>query len=114
MKSLWKVARTLWQKGLMPSPKSGTVTPDFEKAIKELKKWRVEYKTDKDWIIHVAIWKVSFWWDKILENLNTVLSSILDKKPSSIKNAYINSVSLATSMGPWVSVDVNAVYSVNK
>jgi len=114
MKSLWKIARTLWQKGLMPSPKAWTVTQDFERAIWELKKWRVEFKTDKTWIIHVAIWKVSFWWEKILENLKTIIWAILDKKPSAIKNAYINSVSLSTTMWPWVSVNVNAAYSVNK
>jgi large subunit ribosomal protein L1 len=114
MKSLWKIARTLWQKGLMPSPKAWTVTQDFERAIWELKKWRVEFKTDKTWIIHVAIWKVSFWWEKILENLKTIVAAVLDKKPTSIKNAYINSVSLCTSMWPWVSVDVNEAYSVNK
>ena len=114
MKSLWKIARTLWQKGLMPNPKAWTVTQDFEKAIWELKKWRVEFKTDKTWIIHVSIWKVSFWWAKILENLKTIMSSILDKKPASIKNTYVNSVSLATTMWPWVSIDVNEAYSVNK
>ena len=114
MRSLWKIARTLWQKGLMPNPKAWTVTPNFEQAIWELKKWRVEFKTDKSWIIHVAIWKVSFWWAKIFENLKTIVSAILEKKPSSIKSAYINSVSLCTSMWPWVSVDVNEAYSVNK
>jgi large subunit ribosomal protein L1 len=114
MKALWKVARTLWQKGLMPNPKAGTVSPDFEKSIAELKQWRVEFKTDKNWIIHVAIWKVSFWWEKIWENLNSIVAAILEKKPSAIKNAYINSVSVSTTMWPWVSIDVNEAYSVNK
>ncbi|MCD5383049.1 50S ribosomal protein L1 [Candidatus Gracilibacteria bacterium] len=114
MKSLGKIARTLGQKGLMPNPKAGTVTQDFEKAIGELKKGRVEFKTDKTGIIHVSIGKVSFGGAKILENLKTIMSSILDKKPASIKNTYVNSVSLATTMGPGVSIDVNEAYSVNK
>ena len=114
MKSLWKIARTLWQKWLMPNPKAWTVTPDFEKAISELKKWRIEFKTDKAGIIHVPVWKVSFWWEKILENLKTIISAILEKKPAAIKATYINSVSLSTSMWPWIFVDINDVYSVNK
>lgn len=114
MRWLWKVARTLWQKGLMPNPKAWTVSQDFENAISELKKWRVEFKTDKTWIIHVAIWKVSFWWEKIWANLNSIMAAILEKKPAAVKSSYINSVSLSTSMWPWISIDVNEAYSVNK
>lgn len=114
MKSLWKIARTLWQKGLMPNPKAWTVSQDFEKAIWELKKWRVEFKTDKMWIIHVAAWKVSFWWDKVFENLKSLLSAIIDKKPAAIKTSYIKSVSISTSMWPWILVDTNDIYTAVK
>jgi len=114
MKSLWKVARTLWQKGLMPNPKAWTVTPDFKKAIWELKKWRVEFKTDKAWIIHVATWKVSFWWVKMFDNLKSILSAIIEKKPSAVKSNYIKSISISTSMWPAISLDINDVYTSAK
>lgn len=114
MKSLWKIARTLWQKWLMPNPKAWTVTPNFEKAIMELKKWRVEFKTDKTWIIHVGIWKVSFWWKKAFENLKAIISAIVEKKPSVIKTSYIKSLSISTSMGPAINLDINDAYSSSK
>lgn len=111
MKSLWKVARTLWQKGLMPNPKAGTVTQDVAKTIEELKKWRVEFKTDKFWIIHVAIWKVSFGGEKIFENLKLIVSQIVEKKPAAVKASYIKSLSLATSMWPGISLDISDAQS---
>ncbi len=109
MKDLWKLAKTLWPKWLMPSPKAWTVTQDFEKTIKELKKWKIEFKTDKFWIVHNAIWKVSFGKDKILENFKTLLTSIIETKPSWIKWKFFISVAVTTTMGPSLKVNTNEI-----
>ncbi|MBT4936489.1 50S ribosomal protein L1 [Candidatus Peregrinibacteria bacterium] len=105
MKNLGKIAKNLGTKGLMPSPKAGTVTPDIVKAITEIKKGKVEYKTDKNGLIHCMIGKVSFGADKIEENAKMLLDAILAAKPSAVKGKYINSISLASTMGPGVSVE---------
>ena len=97
-----KVARVLGPKGLMPNPKSGTVTFDLEKAIKEIKAGKVEYRVDKANIIHVPIGKVSFGADKLEENLKTIMQAIVKAKPSSAKGKYLRSVTIATTMGPGV------------
>lgn len=111
MKDLWKIAKVLGPKWLMPSPKAWTVTQDFEATIKDLKKWKVEYKVDKTWIIHNWIWKVSFGKDKIVDNLKTILSAIIDAKPASVKSWYIISIALATTMWPSVTIDKNTAAS---
>lgn len=100
-----KVARVLGPKGLMPNPKSGTVTFDLEKAIKEIKAGKVEYRVDKANIIHVPIGKVSFGADKLEENLKTIMQAIVKAKPSSAKGKYLRSVTIATTMGPGVKLN---------
>ena len=104
MKDLGKVAKILGQKGLMPNPKAGTVTPDIAKAIEELKKGRIECKMDKQGIIHATFGKVSFGADKLKENLDVILHEINEAKPSGIKGEYIVSISVSPSMGPSITV----------
>lgn len=104
MAKLGKYARLLGPKGLMPNPKSGTVTPNVEKAVKEAKAGRVEYRVDSTGIIHLGIGKVSFGEDKLMENLNATLASIKGSKPASVKSSFIQSIYLSTSMGPSVKI----------
>ena len=106
MKDLGKVAKTLGQKGLMPNPKSGTVTTDIVKTIEELKKGRVECKMDKAGIIHVPCGKVSFGAAKLQENMEVLMAAIHEAKPTGIKGNYITSVYAAPSMGPSVRIDI--------
>lgn len=87
-------------KGLMPNPKSGTVTMDVEKAIADIKSGKVEYRLDKTNIIHLGFGKVSFGADKLLENYNTIMEAIIKAKPVAAKGQYIKSVSVTTTMGP--------------
>ena len=109
MKELSKVAKTLGQKGLMPNPKAGTVTPDFAKAIEEVKKGKVEIRLDKDANAHNIFGKVSFDDAKLKENLALIIKKVLDAKPSSTKGTYIKSMTVSTSMGPAVPLDTSSV-----
>lgn len=102
MPKLGKYARTLGPRGLMPNPKSGTVTNDVAKAIKEAKTGKVEYRVDSGGIIHIGIGKSSFKAAQLLENLQAVLSSIQSNKPASIKSTYIVGAHLSTTMGPSI------------
>ncbi|MBI3619419.1 50S ribosomal protein L1 [Candidatus Peregrinibacteria bacterium] len=106
MKDLGKVAKTLGQKGLMPSPKAGTVTDKIGKTIEELKKGRIECKMDKQGIIHGIFGKISFGPKKLEENLNVILQAIKEAQPSGIKGEYILSVSVSPTMGPGVKVQL--------
>ncbi len=105
MGAIGRCARILGPKGLMPNPKSGTVTMDVEKAIKDVKAGKVEYRLDKQNIIHVRIGKVSFGADKLLNNFNTVMDAIVKAKPAAAKGTYLKSVYVATTMGPSVKVN---------
>jgi ribosomal protein L1 len=105
MPKLGKYARTLGPRGLMPNPKSGTVTADISKAVAEAKAGRVEYRVDSTGIIHLGIGKVSFTAAQLLENAQAVLASVQANKPQSLKGTYLQKVYLTTSMGPSVSVD---------
>ncbi|UPT76178.1 MAG: 50S ribosomal protein L1 [Elusimicrobiota bacterium] len=107
MKDLSKLGKVLGPKGLMPNPKSGTVTMDIPKTVKELKAGRVEYKVDDYGIIHVPVGKASFSADKIAGNAKTVLDAILKAKPSASKGVYMISVTLASTMGPGFKVQVS-------
>lgn len=99
-----RIARILGPRGLMPNPKSGTVTPDVAKAIKDIKAGKVEYRLDKFGIIHCVIGKKSFGIDKLHENLETLMDAIIKAKPQAAKGVYIRSVALASSMGPGIKV----------
>lgn len=107
MAKLAKYAKLLGPKGLMPNPKSGTVTANVAKAVKEVKTGRLEYRVDSTGIVHAGIGKVSFGPAKILENAEVVLSSIKNNKPSSVKTALVKSIHITTSMGPSVRVALN-------
>ena len=100
-----RLGKVLGPKGLMPNPKSGTVTMDVTKAINEIKSGKVEYRLDKNNIIHLGIGKVSFGTDKLLENYSTVLDAIIKAKPAAAKGQYIKSISLSTTMGPGIYVE---------
>lgn len=104
MKDLGKVAKVLGQRGLMPNPKAGTVTTDIKKTIDELKKGRIECRMDKQGIIHTIFGKISFGPVKLRENLESLMQSIKDAKPSGIKGNYIISVTITPTMGPGVKV----------
>ncbi len=101
-----RIARILGPKGLMPNPKSGTVTMDVTKAINEIKAGKVEYRLDKTAIIHVPVGKKSFGAEKLIENMNVVVEAIQKAKPAAAKGTYIKSVSIASTMGPGVKVNI--------
>ena len=102
MGTIGRIARILGPKGLMPNPKSGTVTMDVAKAIADIKAGKVEYRVDKTSIVHVPVGKVSFGADKLVENLNTLMEAIIKAKPATAKGTYIKSLVVSTTMGPGV------------
>jgi len=104
MRDLSKLGKVLGPRGLMPSPKAGTVTQDVEKCIKEVKAGRVEFKTDKQGGIHVAVGKRSFTKQQILENANQVISAISHAKPGAIDGEFLKSAFLSTTMGPGIKL----------
>ncbi|MBQ9790267.1 MAG: 50S ribosomal protein L1 [Clostridia bacterium] len=97
-----RIARVLGPRGLMPNPKSGTVTPDVAKAIKDIKAGKVEYRLDKFGIIHVAIGKKSFGVQKLQENYDTIMDAIVKAKPQAAKGVYLKSITVASTMGPGI------------
>ena len=105
MPKLGKFARLLGPKGLMPNPKAGTVTTDVEKAVKEAKAGKIEYRVDKQAIVHVGLGKVSFGSEKLLENAEAFFDSLKAQKPASLKGTYVKSVFLTTTMGPSIAVE---------
>jgi large subunit ribosomal protein L1 len=107
MPKLGKYARLLGPKGLMPNPKSGTVTTDVEKAVTEAKAGRVEYRVDSTGIVHVGVGKVSFGSAKLSENVRALFNSIKGNKPASVKGTYVKSMFITTSMGPSVKVEAS-------
>lgn len=107
MAKLGKYARLLGPRGLMPNPKSGTVTQDVAKAVQEAKAGRVEFRVDSTGIVHLAIGKVSFGGERLLENAQAVMNNIRSAKPSSVKGNYIKAVHVSTSMGPSITVSTN-------
>ena len=100
-----RLGKVLGPKGLMPNPKSGTVTMDVTKAISEIKSGKVEYRLDKNNIIHLGFGKVSFGADKLVENYDAIIAAIIKAKPAAAKGQYIKSVSIATTMGPGLYID---------
>ncbi|MBQ8472894.1 MAG: 50S ribosomal protein L1 [Bacilli bacterium] len=108
MPLLGKLGRVLGPKGLMPNPKTGTVTTDVAKAINDVKSGRVEYRTDSFGNIHGIIGKASFDEEKLLENLNTFVSTILKLKPATVKGDYVKNISVSSTMGPGIKINVNS------
>ena len=105
MKDVGRLGMVLGRKGLMPNPKTGTVTPDVANAVAELKKGRTEYRADKAGIVHIAVGKCSMDADKVVANIGTLLSEVSKKKPVGSAAGFVQSVSISSSMGPGVWVD---------
>ena len=108
MPKLGKYARLLGPRGLMPNPKSGTVAADVAKAVTEAKAGKVEYRVDKQAVVHLAIGKVSFGAEKITDNAKSFFDSLNSQKPSSIKGTYVRSISISTTMGPGIKVETHS------
>ena len=104
MKDLAKVAKILWPRGVMPSPKAWTVTNNIKETVNEVKKWRVEFKLDKTWSIHVVIWKTDFETNKLKENLEALLNAIEEVRPSWVKWKLLQKITLSPTMWPGVQV----------
>ncbi|MFV0535205.1 MAG: 50S ribosomal protein L1, partial [Cumulibacter sp.] len=104
MPKLGKYARTLGPKGLMPNPKSGTVTKEVASAIKQAKAGKVEFRVDEKGIVHLGVGKVSFGADRLFKNVQAVFASLQNAKPSGIKGAYVKSIYVTSSMGPSIKV----------
>jgi large subunit ribosomal protein L1 len=109
MAKVGKLGRVLGPRGLMPNPKSGTVTLDVAKAVKEVKSGKIDFKVDKFGIVHTSIGKVSFSPEKLMENANEVLQTIAKLKPSSSKGTYVKSINLSSTMSPGIKIDKNSV-----
>ena len=108
MPALGRVAKILGPKGLMPNPKAGTVTVDTAKAVNEIKAGKVEYRLDKNNIIHTSIGKVSFGTAKIRENYEVLLDAIVKAKPAAAKGTYLKSIAISTTMGPGIKISAKA------
>ena len=109
MPELGKHGRVLGPRGLMPNPKTGTVTNDVEKAVKEVKSGKIEFKVEKNGIVHAGVAKMSFDEDKIAENISTFINAINKAKPSGVKGVYMKKVTLSSSMGPGVKIDYEKI-----
>jgi large subunit ribosomal protein L1 len=106
MRSVGRLGKILGPRGLMPNPKTGTVTMDVERAVKEVKAGKVEFRVDKTGVLHVPVGKVSFQRDKLLENAQTLIQAVLRAKPAAAKGKYVRSATICSTMGPGVSLDV--------
>ena len=109
MPSLGKIGKVLGPKGLMPNPKTGTVTPTPAKAVEDVKKGMIEYRADQYGNIHCLVGKVSFDDSKLIENISYVVSTLVKAKPSTVKGKYIQNISVSTTMGPGIRVDANSI-----
>lgn len=109
MPSLGKIGKVLGPKGLMPNPKTGTVTPTPAKAVEDVKKGMIEYRADQYGNIHCLVGKVSFDDAKLIENISYVVSTLVKAKPSTVKGKYIQNISVSTTMGPGIHVDANSI-----
>lgn len=105
MKSVGRLGKVLGPRGLMPNPKTGTVTNDVTAAIREIKAGKVEFRTDKTALVHVPVGKISFPSQKLVENAMTVITSVVKAKPSAAKGKYIRSITISSTMGPGISLD---------
>lgn len=109
MGTVGKIGRILGPKGLMPNPKTGTVTMDVENAVKEVKAGKIEYRAEKAGVVHAPIGKLSFEETALVENFNALAAAIVKAKPASQKGVYVKSVTISTSMGPGIKLNPNHI-----
>ncbi len=114
MRGLSRLGKILGPRGLMPNPKTGTVTFDVARAVHETKAGKVEYRTDKTALVHVPVGKISFTPDKLVENASVVITSVIRAKPAAAKGKYLKGVTLSSSMGPGISLDTAALEATAK
>ncbi|WP_260704792.1 50S ribosomal protein L1 [Edaphobacter flagellatus] len=114
MKSVGRLGKVLGPKGLMPNPKTGTVTTDVASAVKEIKAGKVEFRTDKTALVHVPVGKLSFDPQKLIDNATTVITSVVKAKPAAAKGKYIKGVTLSSTMGPGIQLDYAAAEAAGK
>jgi large subunit ribosomal protein L1 len=114
MKSVGRLGKVLGPKGLMPNPKTGTVTFDVAKAVQEVKAGKVEFRTDKTALVHVPVGKISFTPDKLIDNARVVITSIIKAKPAVAKGKYVKGAYLSSSMGPGISLDTTPIETAAK
>jgi len=114
MKSVGRLGKVLGPRGLMPNPKTGTVTFDVGKAVREIKAGKVEFRVDKTGIVHVPVGKMSFPTDRLLENAHALVDSIIKAKPSAAKGRYMKSVTVSSTMGPGVRIDTSSLEAATK
>jgi len=114
MRSVGRLGKVLGPRGLMPNPKTGTVTTDVAGAIKEIKAGKVEFRTDKTALVHVPVGKLSFDSQKLVDNAMTIISSVLKAKPSAAKGKYVKGITLSSSMGPGISLDTTTAEAAGK
>jgi large subunit ribosomal protein L1 len=114
MRAVGKLGKVLGPRGLMPNPKTGTVTPDVTKAVNEIKAGKVEFRVDKAGIVHAPIGKISFDTEKLVANAHALMDSIVKAKPAAAKGKYLKSVTISSTMGPGVAVDTSHVDALVK
>jgi large subunit ribosomal protein L1 len=114
MRAVGKLGKVLGPRGLMPNPKTGTVTTDINKAIREIKAGKVEFRVDKTGIVHAPVGKVSFATDKLVENTKALVDSIIKAKPAAAKGKYVKSATVCSTMGPGIKIDTTSMEAARK